>query len=150
MRTFNKPVVLNPLHQVDEFNCGIGSIDMWLEQNSWATQAAKTHSTFVVVEDNLVVGFYTLSLGSMSRGADIFPVMVINRLAVDKSAQGHGLGASLLQDAVAQSLSLGASNWGFKAFVAYAEVEKSVAFYQRCGFIPSGVDPMTLIMPLEH
>jgi ribosomal-protein-alanine N-acetyltransferase len=60
----------------------------------------------------------------------------VTTLAVDPSYQGHGLGATLLLDAVRHSLSLGVREFSLEVA---ASNERAQALYRRFGFLPVGV-----------
>jgi GNAT superfamily N-acetyltransferase len=71
--------------------------------------------------------------------------MILGRLAVDLAWQGHGLGRSLLRDAVLRTLQA-AEIGGIRAILVHAISEDAKRFYQRYGFRESPVDPMTLMI----
>jgi len=76
-----------------------------------------------------VVGYYTLAVGAVARAdapgrikrnmPDPVPVMVLGRLAVDKTFQGRGIGAGLLQDAVLRTVQA-AEIAGIRAILIHA------------------------------
>jgi GNAT superfamily N-acetyltransferase len=75
-------------------------------------------------------------------------VMVLGRLAIDAAYQGHGLGRALLCDAILRTLQA-ADIAGIRAMLVHAISEAARRFYERCGFQPSPVDPMTLMITLR-
>lgn len=75
------------------------------------------------------------------------PVLVLGRLAVDRSAQGARLGAALLQDAVNRAMSV-AEDAGVRALLVHALNDKAKNFYEHYGFQPSAVHPMMLMLRL--
>ena len=79
---------------------------------------------------------------------DPVPVMVLGRLAIDAGFQGRGLGRALLRDAGLRTLQV-ADIAGIRAILVHAISEDAKRFYQRCGFRPSPVDPMTLMITLR-
>ena len=79
---------------------------------------------------------------------DPVPVMVIGRLAIDSGFQGRGLGRALLRDAVLRTMQA-ADIARIRAILVHAISEDARRFYQRCGFQPSPVDPMTLMITLR-
>ena len=62
--------------------------------------------------------------------------------------QGLGVGKSLLRDAVLRTLQV-AEVIGIRALLVHAKDKEARAFYQRCGFLPSPIDPLTLMLPLK-
>jgi predicted N-acetyltransferase YhbS len=61
------------------------------------------------------------------------PIILIGRLAVDERYKGHGLGASLLQDAVLKGIEA-SRILGARAFVVDALNESAETFYRKFGF----------------
>jgi GNAT superfamily N-acetyltransferase len=116
---------------------------------------------FVCTEEasDLVLGFYTLSVLSVDVGSLLeaqarmlprhpVPAALIGRLAVDRSAQGRGLGRLLLADAVQRTL--GASQQvAMHAVVVDAKNESARRFYEAYGFLSLADQPMRLFLPLR-
>jgi predicted N-acetyltransferase YhbS len=63
------------------------------------------------------------------------PILLLARLAVDRSVHGRGLGSFLLQDALARTLDL-SERLGIHAIVVDALDAEAKAFYERFGFLP--------------
>ena len=80
---------------------------------------------------------------------DPVPVMVLARLAIDRGYQGKGLGAALLRDAILRTLQAGQIA-GIRAILVHAISEPARKFYEKFGFHPSPVDPMTLMITTEE
>ncbi len=79
---------------------------------------------------------------------DPVPVAIIGRLAVDRSAQGRGLGRALVQDASLRLLHA-AEILRIRAVLVHALSDDARAFYVALGFTPSPLDPMTLMVTLR-
>lgn len=79
---------------------------------------------------------------------DPIPVMVLGRLAVDRRFARRGLGKALLRDAILRTLQA-ADIAGIRAILVHAKDEQVAAFYGRNGFLPSPIDPLTLLLPLQ-
>jgi GNAT superfamily N-acetyltransferase len=104
-----------------------------------------------------VVGYYALATGAVSAQEatgkirrnmpDPIPVMVLGRLAVDSAFQDRGLGAALLRDSVLRTRQA-ADIVGIRAMLVHAISPESKRFYERYGFTPSPVDPLTLMLSL--
>ena len=77
------------------------------------------------------------------------PVVLLTRLAVDRSAQGHGLGAWLLRDAMLRTLAA-ATELGIRAMLVHALDDNARNFYFRHGFEPSPTDRHNLQMLIKH
>jgi len=69
----------------------------------------------------------------------------MGRLAVDVNFRGRGLGPALLQHALETTQQL-AKGVGIRALLVHAKDETSGHFYKRFGFVPSLLDPLTLII----
>jgi predicted N-acetyltransferase YhbS len=75
------------------------------------------------------------------------PMVLLGRLAVDAAWQGKGLGADLLRDAVLRVMAAG-SVIGVRAMLVRAISDAAKAFYEKHGFRPSPIDPMTLMITM--
>ena len=152
------PESLAASHRLDAFECGEPALDDWLKRRAWANHGSGASRTFVVVDDDgCVRGYYALAAGAVSHELaiskvrrnmpDPVPVLILGRLAVDRSAQGLHLGSALLQDAVQRAVAV-SSNAGVRALLVHALHERAKAFYEHFGFQPSLTHPMTLMLCL--
>lgn len=152
------PQPLTATHIYNDFECGEPSLDAWLKRHALANQLSGGSRTFVVVDDqNRVQGYYAMAAGAVAHQLatgsvrrnmpDPIPVMVLARLAVNKSAQGNKLGAALLQDAVKRAVAV-AQNTGVRAVLVHALNNQAKKFYEHYGFQPSPIHPMTLMLRL--
>ena len=73
----------------------------------------------------------------------------LGRLAIDQGWQGRGLGSALLRDAVLRVIGA-AETIGVRALLVHAISEEAKGFYERWGFRPSAVEPMTLMITIEE
>ena len=106
-----------------------------------------------------VVGYYALAYGSVEPqvaparvrkglARHPIPVMVLARLAVDRSEQGRGLGEGLLKDALLRTLQA-ADIAGLRAVVVHAKDETARAFYERFDFVRSPIDEYHLMLLMK-
>jgi GNAT superfamily N-acetyltransferase len=113
----------------------------------------------VDTEQGRVVGYHALAAasiehcdatGRVKKGMPLhpIPVMLLARLAVDRSVQGRGLGAWLLTDAMERALAA-AEILGIRALVVHAMSDDARAFYLRCGLVPSPTDERHLMILLK-
>ena len=155
MRVLHAPALLRPEHDLTMFDCGEPVMNDWLKRRALGNQSSGASRTFVVAEDSQAVrGYYTLAAGAVDHaiavGAirrnmpDPIPVMVLGRLAVDRSYHGKGLGADLLQDAILRTARL-AQEIGIRALVVHALHDQARAFYLHHGFSESTIDPLVLM-----
>jgi ribosomal protein S18 acetylase RimI-like enzyme len=75
------------------------------------------------------------------------PAILMARLAVDLTAQGHGLGRSLLTDALRRTWAvMDAGPAPVRLFVVDAKDDEAKAFYERFDMLPSPQNPMRLFL----
>ena len=156
--TLTAPQPINPSPQLSVFDCGRPLLDPWLRRRAARNESAGASRTYVVGEGARVVGYYSLSSGSVEchlapgkvrrNMPDPIPVMLIGRLAVDKSHQGTGLGRALLKDAILRALKA-AQIVGTRALLVHALDEDAKRFYSHNGFLASPIDPLVLMLPLD-
>lgn len=77
------------------------------------------------------------------------PVVLIGRLAVDRSVQGQGLGAMLLIDALNRALQI-SLQVGIRAVEVDAIDATARSFHLKFGFRPLLDDPRHLFLPLHE
>lgn len=152
------PQPLIQLHDLSSFDCGEPLLNDWLKRRAFANQVTGASRTFVLVgERNQVLGYYALSAGAIAHAdavgsvrrnmPDPIPVMVLGRLAIDRSCQGQNLGTALLKDAFLRTTSV-SENVGIRALLVHALNEKAKQFYLERGFQPSHANPYTLMIKL--
>jgi GNAT superfamily N-acetyltransferase len=139
-------VEIRALQRTDDrhaFRSGDEALDLFFHR--YAGQNQFRHHvgvTYVAVEDPRILGFVTVSPGSLDaddlpsgRKAPPYPVPILRvaRLAVDESARGQGLGKALLRFAI----ELGERMMDEFGCVGLLVDAKSGAeeFYQRYGFV---------------
>jgi GNAT superfamily N-acetyltransferase len=146
-------------HQLDEFDSGAAELDDWLRRFARVADASGTARTYVLVDGLRVLGYYALTPGAVhredlperhARGMPAHPIGVIllARLAVDRSLQGHGYGRALLTDAAVRTLQA-AELVGVRAMLVHARDDGASRFYERLGFTPSPTDPLHLMVLIK-
>jgi predicted acetyltransferase len=75
------------------------------------------------------------------------PVAILERIAVDQSFQGKGLGRALIGDAGKRVIQA-ADSIGIRGLVVQALSAEAKTFYEKVGFDPSPLDPMILMITL--
>lgn len=141
------------------FSSGEPSLDRYLGDRALANHVAGHARCYVCADDDRgrIVGYYTLSAvaverahvpGRVRRNApDPIPAVLLGRLAVDRAAQGTGLGRLLVRDAVLSTLAA-AERVGVRLLLVHALNADAVAFYRTLGFHPSPTDPLHLYLLL--
>ncbi|HMD99145.1 MAG TPA: GNAT family N-acetyltransferase [Terriglobia bacterium] len=155
----SRPGKLSLEHDLSGFDSGEPVLDEWLRRRALQNEASGASRTFVVCLGNRVVGYYTLAVGAVARAEapgrvrrnmpDPVPVMVLGRLAVDKTSQGRHVGAGLLRDAVLRTVQAAAIA-GIRAILVHAISEAARRFYEGYGFVASPVDPLTVMITVAE
>lgn len=145
-------------HDVEQFNCGVPTLDDWLKRRALKNEGNNASRTYVVCDGDSVVGYYCLANGAIApinapnrlrrNMPDPIPVLVLGRLAVDHRYQNDGIGSELLRDAVLRVLQA-AEIAGIKAIVVDAISEETKRLYISKGFLESPSEPMTLCLMLS-
>jgi GNAT superfamily N-acetyltransferase len=153
------PENLSPSHDLSGFDSGEQLLDDWLRRRAGQNEASGASRTYVVCGGHRVIGYYTLAAGAVAHAdapgrirrnmPEPIPVMVLGRLAVDKAFHGRGVGTGLLRDAVLRTV-LAAEIVGIRAILVHAISETAKAFYEKYGFIPSPVDPLTVMITVAE
>ena len=153
------PQPLNAAHRLDAFDCTNPALNDWLLHHARQAQASGSARTFVVVEDELVVGYFSLTVGQIDSlaaperirkgmGQYPIPVVILARLAVSRPEQGRGIGRGLLQDAIRRTLLL-AEQAGIRALLTHPIDTNATKFYFRFGFTPSPLGERQLLLLLK-
>ena len=108
---------LDRSHERASFDCGKPLLNQWLQQFASQYERRDLARTYVAVRigDSTVLGYYSISNhqvcydalpAEQAKGLPIIdvPVVLLGRLAVDKSVQGRGLGEHLLMDALQRAV----------------------------------------------
>ena len=146
-------------HVVSSFDCGKPSLNDWLQRFALTNQNNDSARSYVLHRAGSVVGYYSLSAGSVrkeespariAKGLAKHPIGVIllARLAVDRSEHGAGLGKILLVDALSRALTA-ADAIGARAILVHAIDEEAAAFYKKFGFERSPLDPKQLMLLMK-
>ena len=149
-------------HDRKSFDCGAADLNEYLARYARQNHESGGAKTFVAVspaEPARVLGYYSISPGAvafarvparLSRrlGRYEVPVFRLGRLAVDRSAQGQGLGGDLLLAAGARALAV-ATEVGGVALAIDAKDANAARWYERFGAWPLLDDPLKLVLPLS-
>ena len=153
---------LSASHDLSSFDCGYAELNTFLKEHSVSFMKRKLCLVHVLVEDNIVVGFYTLSpftLDVQSFPQKIarkypktmpFPCWLLGKLALDKKYQNKGLGEKLLMTACERAARLSKEDAGGFCLVVDAKDQKAKNFYLKYGFIAFEDTPLRLYLPLSN
>ena len=152
------PVPLLASHDVTRFDCGKEALNDWLRDTALRSEG-RTSRCYVVAQRNVVVGFYCLATGAVQHeGAprrlrqnspDPIPVIIIGRLAVDKTLQGKGIGRGLLKDALLR-ITKASDLVGARAVIVHAVGQEAVPFYARYNFRSFPMGNQTLFLTTDE
>jgi GNAT superfamily N-acetyltransferase len=148
-------------HDTETFCCGNDALDKWLQRVA-KQHLSKGISRTYVVEDaerpGAVQGFYSLTVGEAQTAklpATVakalprkIPIVLLARLGVDTRAQGQGLGAILLIDALLRTVRV-AEEVGIAAIMVDAKDAHAASFYQHFGFEPLPDSPHQLVLTVK-
>ena len=155
-------------HERGAFSCGKQPLDDYLKRTARKAQAGDTGRTWVAIDRDAatddsgrrpVLGYYTVSMCSVDLTAlpegrrsglprPQVPAALLGRLAVDRTAQGEGLGRALLIDAL-RRMANAAEHVAAHAVVLDAIDEGAKRFYEQYGFLELADDPLHLFLPMD-
>lgn len=156
------PVAIERLaahHQRQGFDCSEPLLNEFLQRQAGQLGRKGFGKTYVALGANglAVIGFVTLSVGQVETprlpaGLKLprfpAPILRLGRLAVDRSAQGHGVGRQLLSFALQLALEFSKSV-GLYAVVVDAKHDQAKTYYQSMGFTSTLDDPLCLYLPVS-
>lgn len=151
---------LDAFHNVAAFDCGKEPLNRFLQRHALANQKAGSALTYVVCgKEQCVAGYYSLAVGAAEHGhapgrvgkglaRHPIPVMLLARLAFDRSEQGKGLGKALLKDALCRTAKA-AEIAGIRALLVHAKDDDARTWYEAFDFEPSPTDPYHLFLLMK-
>ncbi len=144
---------------VDAFDCGQAALNQFLQRYALVNQRAGSAQPYVCCQSDVVVGFYSLAVGSVDPDTapsrvmkglarHPVPVMILARLAVGKEHQRKGLGQALLKDALLRTAQA-ADIAGIRCVLVHAKDAAAQRWYESWEFEPSPSDPYHLFLMLK-
>jgi len=145
-----REVSIGKQYDRDAFDCGEDALNEFLRRHARKSHECGGSKTFLAIDETdgkTVLGYYTLSPASLtyertpeSVRKDLarhdVPVFRLGRLAVDRSAQGQGLGGQLLLAAGRRCL-------------RDAKNERAAKWYGSYGAVTLLDAPLSLLLPLR-
>ena len=152
---------LDKSHDRASFDCGKPPLNDWLRQLAGQYQRRDLARVYVAVRENdpRVLGYYAIANHRVRYDAlpeqqakglpaiDV-PVVLLGRLAVDKTAQGQGLGEHPLMDALCRAAHI-SEHIGIRAVEVDAIDEAARQFCLKFGFVPLVDDRQHLFLPMQ-
>jgi GNAT superfamily N-acetyltransferase len=132
----------------------------YLKKYSLQNQKKDAARTYVIANaEDQIIGYYTLVFGSVSiedatpeisagLGKYRIPIILLARLAVDKTQKGKWLGKAMLKDALLRAVRA-SEIAGLRAFVVHAKDESAKTFYAHFGFEPSPHNEFHLFLKMS-
>ncbi len=153
------PEPLDATHELDEFDCGVPSLNDYLRRRALSDQAAGKSRTYVIARGHQVVGSFSVAGASIEpaqaieraaegQGNQPIPAVLLGRLAVDLADRGRGWGEALLVEALGKALAA-AEIIGARVVLAHALDENARAFYLKYGFQESPSDELHVMMLMK-
>src|ERR1700682_3810490 len=157
--------VISPNHNRIAFTCGNEKLDRYIHENAYQAKRKGLAVTFVaidpVVDPSHILGCYVIS-SFLIEGLDIPETLrksrrlpshyvgatLLGRLAVDRTAQGRGVGTRLVADALKRA-HLVSADVGSTAVVVDAIDERAAAFYAQFGFMRMRNDDLRLVLTMD-
>lgn len=153
-----QPEPIHAQHNVQAFNSGEESLDIWLKTKAIKNQKSNASRTYVACDVERVVAYYVLASSSVDVNVatgrlrrnmpNPVPVVVLGRLAIDLNYQNMGIGSALVRDAGLRVIQA-ADTIGIRGLLVQAISNSAKEFYEKVGFESSGIDPMTLMITLD-
>lgn len=150
--------LLSEQHEIDQFDSGAESKDQFLRKFALQNSKGGLGRTYAAVhpESRKVFGYYTISSSSVkfenlpNRHLPRYPVpsILLGKLAIDRSAQGQGLGTALLFDAMQRAARI-ADEIGVFLLEVKALDESAKRFYLKYEFVEMLDSSMSLFLNLK-
>lgn len=130
----------------EHFDCGKTVLNNYILRNVTKDVNSGACTCFVILNDQeQVIGYYTLSTESINKSDapeevqkkinyPYIPVILLGRLAIDKSEFGNGYGKLLLIDSLQRSLKVAQHHIGSVAVIVDPIDDEAIAFYSKYGF----------------
>jgi len=148
-------------HDRSAFDCGIAPLNHYLQRLASQHARKDISKTYVAVSSGeaRVEGFYALAAGRMRltdlpdtarKKLPVYPIPTahLGQLAVDRKAQGQGLGEALLFDALRRAART-SQELGVYAVTVRALDTRARDFYLKYGFVPITNDPFHLYLEMK-
>lgn len=146
-------------HDLAGFDCGNDELNRWLVDHARASQKGDLARTYLLLDGNAVVGYFSLTTGSVRRehapkryvrGMSGYPIptILIARLAVDRRHQSQRLGSRLLAEALRLAV-IASDAAAARLVVVDAIDDRAAAFYRRWGFIDVPENPHRLFRKIS-
>jgi hypothetical protein len=157
--SISKVEPISPSHDLSRFDCGIHeSLNDWLKRFALTNQKNESARTYVVHRNGSVVGYYSVSAGSVS--LEEAPARIAKGLARHQSQSSCWPGSLLIErDSVRASakallrthsrIAQAAEIVGARAVLVHAIDERARTFYEHFDFEPSPIHELQLMLLMK-
>jgi ribosomal protein S18 acetylase RimI-like enzyme len=159
MGEITAPEAINSNHRIDRFNCGVDSLNDWLNKRALKNEKNNASRTYVVCSGMNVAGYFSLATGSIELSEtpgkikrnmpSPIPVMILGRLAVDIDYQDRKVGKGLIKEAVLKTILI-SEKVGLKGLLVHALNDNARYFYKAHGFIEFPDNLLKLILLIAN
>ena len=156
-------------HQHHAFDCGVGRLNNFLKLTAKKQQKDDMARVYVIVEDGdaSILGYHAINVGVMDvtelpkkpRGTpshNQIPVLFLGQVAVDKTAQGLGIGSLLMHHVFEKAVAI-ANEAGCHAILldvvsdgGDGEFARRKSWYEDFGFQSFASKPARMFMTIEQ
>jgi GNAT superfamily N-acetyltransferase len=153
------PLLLDPAHAVERFDCGVAALNDYLIRQALIDQRAGKSRTYVAARAGLVVAYFSLAAASLTpddateraakgQGSQEVLAILVARFAVATSEQRRGIGRAMLLEALARCAQA-AEIVGVRVVLVHAKDDGPRAFYANHDFEPSPANPLQLMILMK-
>ncbi|MDQ6784449.1 MAG: GNAT family N-acetyltransferase [Actinomycetota bacterium] len=138
------------------FDCGNEDLSSWLARYASQAMASRDAVTYLLHEEREIIGYFTLSSASVSKGQagdrlakrapNPVPMILLGRMGVHVDRKGRGLGWELVRQALRRAAS-SAEDIGARGLMLHAIDEAAQSFYLHLGFEESPITPRLMLIP---
>lgn len=128
--------------KLGDFICGADDpLNTFLSDNAISYDNAKLGRTYLVLEEDEIIAFYTLKTNGLqikddNNELEVIPMIEISRIAVANDLQSAGLGKKVFYELILDKVKTICALVAVKGIMAFVEKEneKGIAFYKSVGF----------------
>jgi len=149
-----RTALLSARHDISQFDCGDARCNGFLAQHKGDPNDKATR-TYVALNGQQVIGFATITLGSVAISARAafadasFPMLVLMKVAIDRNYQRKGVAKHLLRQ-VGSLLTRAAASIQARGLLATATSPDEHAFLSAIGMQPLLVEPSIFMVTVDR
>lgn len=157
--SYSQPEPLDARHVIEAFDCGVPSLNDWLQRRARSNQTRGFTVVMVIHDAGHVVGFYGLAPTAIEarllprrirtgQPPNPIPCLLIGQLAVDRRYQGRGVSDQLVLHALERVVHSSEISGG-RALLVNAVNTRAADFWRAWDFEPLSSDPLILCRSLS-